>query len=277
MSKITVQNINIMPLKISPVNYDPLHRESEITVIDENLLANYVAHIALGYSFHVRKILLKKYAGTIIYKDHMIDNAIQTLTVPKGKDPWRRDGWVFQMISWISIYLENDKETLLTQQPHDAPGQHGIDGLAVVFDDKDQIKTIIITEDKCSHSPRNVITTQIWPEFEAFEEGKFDNKMVSRISTMLNHIDEQTALDMVNKDIFRYEIRQYRVGITPLPVHKGTKGRGILFEDYEKKVKGDDVSRRCAATLETPDIRKWMEDFSLKVIAVLNSKRTLHV
>jgi hypothetical protein len=267
----------MMPIKISPINYDPLLREMEITVVDGDLLADYVAHIAMGYSFHIRKILLKKHAASIIYKDHMIDNAIQTLTVLKGNDPWRRDGWVFQIISWISIYLEYSKETILTQQPHDAPGQHGIDGLAIVFDDKDQIKTIVITEDKCSHRPRNVITTQIWPEFEAFEEGKFDNKMVSRISTMLNHIDEDTALEMVNKDIFRYEIRRYRIGITPLAEHTGIAGRGILFKDYDEKVKGVDVSRRHAATLETPDIRKWMEKFSEKVIAVLNSKRTSHV
>jgi hypothetical protein len=221
--------------------------------------------------------LTKKYDGKLIHHDHLINKAIDTLTVGVGRKPWRRDGWIFQMISWIAVYIENSTEIILTQPPHDAPGQHGIDGLAVVLDNTGQIKTIIITEDKCSSNPRPLIDTQVWPEFAAFEKGEFDNKMVSRVSAMLNHVDEATALEMVNKDIFRYEIRRYRVGTTPLPEHKGAVGRAELFKDYDGKVKGADVSRRYAATFENAAIRTWMEKFAKKIIVFLESKKTTYV
>src|SRR4051812_12656504 len=75
-----------------------------------------VARVALGQFRHVSKIL----AGVDpddppTTRDHAAD-AIELLTVPDGEDPWHRDGWIFQTISWIAAHQQS--HGAVTRPPH---------------------------------------------------------------------------------------------------------------------------------------------------------------
>jgi len=84
-----------MPLTLAPVSHGTLCHGSRWIIADEEDLTSTVARLALGQARHVAAIL----AGI----DKM-PPAIKLLTVPTGKPPYHRDGWVFQAISWIAAH-----------------------------------------------------------------------------------------------------------------------------------------------------------------------------
>lgn len=65
---------------------------------------------------------------------------------------YKRDGWLFQMISWIALKINLHSQygigKVFMNALHTAPAQHGIDGFALVIDDKKMIKYVVLYEDK---------------------------------------------------------------------------------------------------------------------------------
>jgi len=181
------------------------------------------------------------------------------------------------MISWVVLAKRNQGKRFFSNYPHFAPAQHGIDGLAVVLNDDDSLKSIIITEDKCTTSPRGKITQQVFPEFKEFEEGQKNNALVSIVSSLLSQMNSGSLLENVQNDIFNNNFRLYRIGITREEKHNDDIGRKKLFDKYDSFVLGDTPERRTGATIYFDDMRNWMQDLSKKVINYLNSKKTTDV
>lgn len=264
-----------MPLINKISDYSPLLNDYEIIITDEDKLAKYVGEIILGNYLHIQKIIDHKNSKTYSQPDRAIDLAINKLKTQQ--EIFKRDGWVFQIISWIALRIENKGAIFYCQQPHDATAQHGIDGLAVTLNASKEITSIIISEDKCSKNQRGIIRKEVWPEFTSYEKGLYDNKLVSRISAMLANLDDDKIMASINKDAYRTEIRRYRVGINTATKHKDKKGRKKLFLGYNTCVPDKSNKRRTSATLHQDNIRSWMNSFSKKVIQYLESKKTKSV
>ncbi|WP_297085459.1 hypothetical protein [uncultured Draconibacterium sp.] len=263
-----------MPINFINTDCSPLVIDNDYEIINKDLLANYVGELLLGHHHHVYRIINSLSTNFPVHPNDSIEQIIQKITsasIPK------RDGWLFQMISWIVLAENNKGEKYYSNYPHFAPAQHGIDGLAIVLDNEDNLSRIIITEDKCTTSPRGKITQQVFPEFLDFEDGKKNNALVSIISSLIGHIDAGNILEGIQNDIFDNDYRNYRISITREESHNDIAGRKRLFKNYENYVSGDNSSRRTGATVYLEDMRVWMEDFSTKVIAFLESKKSTDV
>ncbi|MDW3191996.1 MAG: hypothetical protein R8G66_06515 [Cytophagales bacterium] len=268
-----------MPISFNAIDCTPLVIDNEFEITDEGKLASYVAEIVLGRYANVKRVLKSLATTSFRITEDEVSYAIARLDAKdkSDKDIEKRDGWIFQIISWLALFIESSDQDFYNQPPHDAPAQHGLDGIAVTIGSDKKIEEIVITEDKFTKNPRNLIQRQIWPEFSDFEMGIHDNKIVGRISALLEHLDGGTILEINQNDLCSKELRRYRVGINRLSYHADKKGKETLFNEYDKKVVGSNPHRRFASTIYKDDIRKWMDDFILLVIEELKKKKPIHV
>jgi hypothetical protein len=263
-----------MPFKLIDTDCAPSFIDYEYEITNKDLLAEHVGEMLLGHHFHVLKIINSLSATLPIQPDKSIEKTIEKIY---SADPEKRDGWFFQMISWIVLAKRNNGKIFYSNYPHFAPAQHGIDGLAITLNENGTLETVFITEDKCTTSPRGKITQQVFPEFTAFEEGEKNNALIGIISSLISHLDAGKILESIQNDIFNNDFRQYRIGITRTEEHNDKKGRKALFKNYEKIIVGDKPARRSGATIYIGDLRNWMADFADKVISYLEGKKSKNV
>lgn len=267
-----------MPFLYNNCDCSPLVIDHEYEIHDENLLAEYVGKILLGHYAHVKRII-KVLANTpLSVSSSDVDMAIAHLEKSGKtiKDIEKRDGWIFQIISWLALFSEYSGKKFYCQQPHDAPAQHGLDGIAIVLNDEMKIESIIITEDKCTENHR-VILPDVWKEFKEFESGQHNNKLVSRISSAIESLEDGTVLMANQNNIYKKELRKYRVGINRNEKYQAEAKRKKLFKGYDDCVTGVVPHRRYAATIHKENIRGWMDSFCEKVIVFLESQKVAHV
>jgi hypothetical protein len=262
-----------MPYSYSQTDHDPLCHETEIIISDQKMLAAHVGLLLLGKHRHVASILAAKQSNAASSTDVIIDRAQRQLTVSTENERWGRDGWLFQMMTWISIRLENPGINLISQAPHTNPAQHGIDGLSIILTSSNTIKALLIAEDKYTENPRRTIRKEVWPEFALFEKGEFDSQLVTQTTMLLNHLNDNEINAIIENDIYKTSNRVYRTGITPLASHSTAELRKKLFKDYDKCITGTDRSRRHALTFSQPNIRIWMDDFSVQIFNFLETQR----
>lgn len=263
-----------MPFKLIDTDCTPLVIDNEYEIVDKKLLAKYVGELLLGNHKHIMRIINSLSTTLPEHPDNSINAVIKQL---KSTSVEKRHGWLFQMISWIVLSERNQGTKFYSNYPHFAPAQQGIDGLALIIGKDETLQRIIITEDKCTTHPRNKITQQVFPELEDFESGKKDSALVGIISSLIGELNSGELLEKVQNEIFNKDIRMYRIGITRDSTHNSVEGRKKLFKDYDQKVKGKLVQRRSAASINIPELRKWMEKFSDSVEEYLNSKKTKNV
>jgi hypothetical protein len=242
-------------------------------VDDEAELARQVAVIALGYSHHVRKILLNT---NVLMPGTAWDNipsALELLTV-EGGDPSHRDGWVFQAISWIAALKLSPTAVIAT--PHMQHADKGFDGLQLEIDAKtSKVSSAIIFEDKATANPRNTIIRKdkgVWKEFSDLESGTRNAFFTSKVVALLK---SETMLepDSAIETIIWKEARKYRVSITVTEEHSTFSGRKRLFKGYEDVVIGD-TDRRRAETLNIDDLRPWFHLIAEKAkLAVISEAK----
>lgn len=92
-----------MTLIVSPIAHDPFCHGSEWVVEDIDLLAERVARVALGQYRHVGHILEGLNARPPKTSAEIGADALTKMKVDKNGNAWQRDGWIFQVISWIAI------------------------------------------------------------------------------------------------------------------------------------------------------------------------------
>lgn len=160
-----------MPLTLTPVTHGKLCHGSRWVVADEDDLARKVAHLALGQSRHVAAILANIDKKTPATRGDAAKGAIKLLTVPEGKDPYHRDGWIFQAISWIAAH-RNDTGAVV-RAPHAILAHKGFDGMQLRLDAAgEKITAVVIFEDKATVNPRSTITGDVWKGVKALERGE---------------------------------------------------------------------------------------------------------
>lgn len=265
-----------MPFKFKTCDCSPLVIDNEFEIIDEPLLAEYVGKIVLGHFSHVKRIINALASSNPLPNNNDIDFAINKLT---NSEIEKRDGWIFQIISWLALLTENTgNSNFYCQPPHDAPAQHGLDGLAVKLNDTSTFETIIISEDKCTEREhRTIIPNQIWKEFKQFENGQHNNKLVNRISALIEHLSAGAILEAIRNDIYKNDLRKYRVGININDRYNTIPRRKKLFKGFDECITDPLPTRRIAATIHKTDIRAWMEQFNQQVIQYLESLKTTDV
>lgn len=124
-----------MPIKREPVDISPVCDGHKWVIQDQAKLAGLVATLMLGEHLHARNILDQLQPATPPRRDDSIDRAIAKLTLSAGDDPWHRDGWVMQFISWIVCYKHRTRNATV-RAPQSRRADKGFDGLVVEVDAK---------------------------------------------------------------------------------------------------------------------------------------------
>lgn len=255
-----------MTLVLKQVDHDDLCHGWEWAVEDIDVLAERVARVAMGQYRHVAQILEGLAAAAPASKEQHAENALKKLAVAKNGDPWQRDGWLFQIISWIAANQQKQGATLAP--PHIFHAHKGFDGMQLeLSEDGKSVTAIVVFEDKATDDARDMIREKVWPDIVKLEAGERVAELTHEATAMLEaqqHFHPDLDIDDAIDRILWQEVRRYRVSITIDDTHNGGDKRKSLFKDYDSSAKGK-VIRRRAETMHFDDLRKWMDDFAALV------------
>lgn len=263
-----------MPISFTPIGQNGFWTGCAWSIDDDKELARLVACVALGQSRYVERILKQTDCADLAPVASAFEGARKLLSVPPGKDPYQRDGWMFQVMSWIAAHLQHDGA--LIRPPHMNHAHKGFDGIHVQVDhNSNNVLSVVICEEKATEHPRRMMSHNVWPEFETLETGKRDNELVAEVTTMLDgapHIEPDQAV----AQILWKEARAFRVSITVGDAYANEAGRELLFRGYDDKVHGD-VNRRRAETLHLLNLRLWMTGIAEQALAYLEEMEAAYV
>ena len=260
-----------MAVTLTPIEHDHLCYGSRWVVNDIDLLAERVARVAMGQYRHVAAILenlnVPAPKGS---KAHAAD-ALSKLQLSKNGDPWQRDGWLFQIISWITASHCLQTGSVL-KPPHIFKAHKGFDGIQLeVSNDGTKVTAVIVFEDKATDDPRGTVRDDVWPGIAKLEAGERVTELTHEATGLLEaqqHRFPGMNVDEAIDNIFWQEARRYRVSITTSGTHHDDVSRARLFADYDTTAAGEKI-RRQAETMHFDDLRPWMTEFSERVAAKL--------
>ena len=260
------------PITLVPCAHPPTCHGFRWNNVDEDRLASIVAWVVVGRFNHAEEILSRMGGPKpATAKDGAKNQAIKRLTVGGSVTAEHRDGWVFQIISWIAACIHADGK-VATSVPHYQLASKGFDGLLVPLTDSGtSFESLTVCEDKATKNPRSTITSQVWPELMEVEAGERDSELLAGLTAILQRYqvpDIERLLESVQWE----ENKQYRVSITASPDDaEDDEARKKLFKGYEDVIEGQDILRRRAETFEVTDLRIWMNQFCSRVIKVVET------
>jgi len=267
-----------MPISLSAFDDQPLCHGHIWEVKDEAKLASLVARLMLGDFLHAEQILAGLDAPNVQISDRAIDTQIRRVTFETGADHerWHRDGWIFQLISWIAaVKASGDKFLVRAPQPRIA--DKGFDGLIVELRlSGESLGGVTICEDKATVDARRTVREEVWPDFGTIESGERDSELVSEVSVLLSQAGDRAMARTLIESIWWDEQRRYRISITVGEQHSGRDGRERLFAGYDACVPGECAKRR-AETILVPELRSWMDSFCDQVRLSLQAMRGTRV
>lgn len=248
-----------MSIALTPFAHGPLVFGHVWTVADQDELADQVAQVALGQSVHVERILAGA-TPALVRSSSAAQGALALLTAD-ANDPSHRDGWLFQVMSWIAACRA--APTSLMRAPHMTHAQKGFDGLELVIDSASRrVTAAIIFEDKATVNPRDTMRDEVWPQVRALETGAKDNVLMSEVSTLLRTHPDLDPVAAVEQVVWK-DVRRYRVSVTVSTTHATERGRKRLFKGYDAVAPGA-LDRRQGCTFEALHLRNWMGELAEK-------------
>ena len=263
-----------MPISFTPISDGTLWAGYDWSIDDDDRLAEFVAHVALGQYRHVQSILAEANCGKAAPAKTAFKGARQLLAVPTGAGPFHRDGWLFQIMAWVAAHLQG--QASLIAPPHMQHAEKGFDGLHICIDEKTKtVRSVIICEEKATNHPRDKIRREVWKEFSDLETGARDHLLTAEVSTLLSTRPDLHT-DQAVQQILWKQARAFRVAITVGDRYSSKAGHKRLFKGYRKTVSGS-VSRRRAETLYLVDLRYWMEDIAEKALCVVEEMEATDV
>lgn len=256
-----------MVIALTPIRDQTSWAGSIWAIEDENALAELIARVAIGQARVAERILHEDGLVNVGYPMGGYEGARNLLKVGRSGDPAHRDGWIFQVISWIAAHRAG--RLGLIRSPHMRHADKGLDGLSVEFDDT-EIARVVISEEKATANARTMVRDRVWPEFKDFETGRRDAELVDGVSTLLAGSGHPNP-DAVVAAILWTEKRAYRVAVTIDDKHASAEGLKALYKGYEEVVSGE-TGRRRAEAFQVQGLRPWFEYIAAKATAIINAE-----
>lgn len=263
-----------MPLILTPISHGTLCHGSRWAVANEDDLAGKVAWLALGQTRHVAAILTGIDKRPPATRADTAAGAIKLLSVPKDKQPYHRDGWVFQAISWIAAHRAEAGAVI--RAPQMIHADKGFDGFQLKLDESGQeITAVVIFEDKATDSPRSTIAGDVWKGIRDLESGLRMNELIPEVGGLLEAHQQrfpELDIDGAVERIAWKEARHFRVAVTTDNAHDDDDVRASLFKGFDEVAPGL-AARRQAETMAIPKLREWMNALSGKAIERIEAWR----
>lgn len=247
-----------MPITFTAIGNKDDWSGSSWTIADDDELSTLVAKVALGQARYVRRVLKETGFPVPDPKETELAGAVKLLTANNPKEPWHRDGWLFQVMSWIAANLQNPGS--LIAPPHMIHAHKGFDGIHVTVDPKtSEVTSVVICEEKATDNARDMVT-RVWKEFGGIQNGDRDNELAAEVTRLLETAKD-VDVDAAVETIVWKNARHYRVSITIGDDHNHAAGQKKLFDGYSDVVDGGIVRRR-SEVLYVKEMRKWMADIA---------------
>lgn len=248
-----------MPISISTFPVQTNWQGCTWSVPSKSVLAKAVATVAVGQARHLSKILHSGGIGPLPTSTGAVQSAISLLT--PGANVYHRDGWIFQVMSWLAAQMYAPRGLMSTPQMMRA--DKGLDGLQIVMDAANEVSAVVIFEDKATENPRKTVLQKVWPEFKKFEAGQYQNLLTASATDILERAGHPEPSEAVARILWS-QVKQYRLSISD--VRSTDASRADLLDGYATFVPGQ-PSRRRAEIFEVADVRVWMADLAALAIA----------
>ena len=235
---------------------------------DERSLASLVARLLIGQYRHVQRILTDSDEHSVLsLEGTALDNLIKKLQPNTETERYHRDGWLFQMITWIAAKIV--EPGIMSAPPQPQSSMPGFDNLFIRVDGT-RVAQVVVGEDKATQNDRETIREQVWPELRDFETGRRDFQLLNEITPILERAQDSIDVDECIKQIFWDKVRSYRVCI-PVESDERASQRTKIFKGYKDIVQGD-LSRRQADTFALGNLRLWMDSLSSTIVSILRGE-----
>ena len=259
-----------------PVIVDADVAGMEWTVTDVTALAELIAVIALGQAEHAAEIITEldvvspAYTEIDLAEDAKAQMRISGTTEDQIRSSrTRRDGFLFECISWIEARQKGDERTFL-KDPHLDATTHGLDGLILqLAPTTPSIVTATICEDKCTDYPRDKFRDDVLKTFGEHHSNKRARDLVANAVELIRDSGVHgTAAVLAAARVTDTSLRTYRAALTTAPLQ--TAGKVSLFAGYNG-LQNITQAQRVGATLPLAgSLREWFQVLADAVIAALN-------
>ncbi|UCR85088.1 hypothetical protein [Pseudomonas chlororaphis] len=248
-------------------------------------LVQSIAFVAVGQAFTARRILHELSPGSPPFIKSLQEEAKIRLTVQDdyksgeryGYPTYQRDGFIFEVVSWVAALQNHGKEVLL-KDPHTSATSQGLDGLMITLSaDRSRVDLTTIFEDKCTENARETFRDKVIPGFQDRHSNKRGAELVATASTLLRMAAvDADAVAMLSASVMDRTLRSYRAAFALTSEFELIEARQKLFKGYEKIVDLDS-SRRIGAcfivegelrewfNVLAEDVRKYLDDWELEV------------
>lgn len=263
-------------IQSQPVSIDADVSGLEWTVADIDALAALIAVIALGQAEHAAQIIIEVGVGAPAYtevdlaKDAKLQMQITGTTDDQVRaSRARRDGFLFECMSWIEARQSGDDRTFL-KDPHLDSTTHGLDGLILqLAAQAPEIIRAIICEDKCTDYPRDKFRDDVLKTFGEHHSNKRARDLVANAVELIRDSGVRgTAAVNAAARVTDKALRIYRAALTTKVL--ATAGRVSLFAGYNG-LEGIIQAQRIGATLPLDgSLRDWFQSLADAVIAALD-------
>ncbi|MDE2184866.1 MAG: hypothetical protein KGJ78_17775 [Alphaproteobacteria bacterium] len=246
-------------------------------VKDPNQLARLIAIVAMGQALHAREIIhTLEPAAPLLTNKELLDAARQQLQIRGANDSqrdssrWRRDGFIFEVVSWIAARLAHGDSVLL-KDPHLKSTTQGIDGLMLELDaNATEIAWATLFEDKCTERPRDIFRDDVMKVFHEHHENKRGPELIATAASLIAGVGlTSRAATQAAERVLDKEHRRYRAALTIDKSADSQDRRRALFKDYDE-LNGITQDQRVGATLVVEgDLRQFFDDLAAAALAAL--------
>jgi hypothetical protein len=251
---------------------------SRWTVQDLDRLARLIALIAMGQALHAAKIIEDlSPTSSAITAASLTKAAKQQLQINGTKKSqrdasrWRRDGFLFEAISWIAARQGGTRRSYM-KDPHIKSTTQGIDGLMIELKaSAPEVFRATIFEDKCSEDPRAIFRGDVMKAFADHHKNLRGPELVSGAAALIQKsgIDGTAAVQAAAR-VLDLAYRRYRASLAVTTDHDSEEGRIALFKDYDK-LTGINAEQRIGATfIVDGELRDWFDSLANHAMAALD-------
>lgn len=265
-------------LDVEPVPINSHCSGERWIVADADHLAKLVAIVAMGQAVHAADIIQQlETASPAISHAELFKAARRQLRVigktieQMNSSRWHRDGFVFEVISWVAARQSSGLRTFL-KDPHLKSTTQGIDGLMVEMDlAKPEVKRATVFEDKCSDHPRKMFRDEVMETFHDHHQNKRGPELVATAAALI----EKSGLSGKNSvtaasRVLDLAYRRYRAALTVAPTDDTNTRRKAIFKDYEELDNIDQQQRIGATLVVDGDLRDYFDQLSHRAISLLD-------
>jgi hypothetical protein len=233
------------------------------TLQDVRALACIVADVALGQVEHAESILQ---AAPVSSNDPpTAQNIEEAIRMVENMPVEHRDGWMFQVISWVAWHAEG--EMTIIRAPLPTATRQGFDGVSVsLIEENTVIESVMVSEDKATLNPRDMVRDKVLPDFGRLAKGELESQVRAELVALIKAGGFQPSSILKQGD-WRNR-KRFRASVCTS--HSSLPTAVELYEGFETTAPGDAGIRRGHRLL-FDDMRAFFEMLAGEVIASLEA------